>query len=163
MLPQLCGGHLAAAPLTEFEANQIIEAPKSIEATVRWASSEDGPWLNARVPILNRLGLRLELIASRNRALPQRFSIVLLARNAFRIRGLCYDTPHKNAHRNDTSYVPGPHLHVWTDLCRDRLATPITGISGKLEEAIPEFCAICNIDLRGGVNEIPAYQPDLGV
>lgn len=103
----------------------------------------------------------MRLYATVNLKEPSRITFALVAKRNFRIRGLCINRSHENKHTNDEKWLPGTHMHHWTDKCRDRFAyTPDWPISTNIEQSFIMFCNECGISFSGKVMATPVLQQD---
>ncbi|MEX0800242.1 MAG: hypothetical protein WD379_03375 [Dehalococcoidia bacterium] len=150
---------MVSVPLTEDEAQRIIDAEKGIKGDVIWKYDQNHEgFAKAELIVDNDLGLDLRLHVTVNLTIPSRFSCNLTVSKAFGIRRLCMNKPHRNKH-TDSNYLPGTHTHFWTNACRDRWAAERDQPNPEdLPEALRLFLADCGITFAGKIRGVPGLQ-----
>lgn len=154
---------MARIPLTEQEAERILQDRKRITEDVQWRKADEGEfWLKCELDVENSLKANLKLHLNWNVEEPSLFSFSLILSNAYRIRGLDFNGSHMNRHSDTTRWMAETHKHKWTDLCRDSFAyTPRDITADGIQEVFRQFCAECNIQFSGRFSSAPPRQLNL--
>lgn len=154
---------MAGTPLTQAEANRVIDSRKRIDGDIGWDydPSRNQTWARFEKDVVNDLGLNLRVYGNANLVVPKS-SFALVLNGAFRLVGLDVNGSHANKHTNNQEWRGQTHKVRWTDRCRDRLAfTPGEAIPDDLGCAFREFCAECRIEFVGRVKPLPELQLSL--
>ena len=154
---------MARIPLTEQEAERIVQDRKRVGEDVQWRKADEGEsWLKCELNVENSLRANLKLYLNWNTEEPMLFSFSLILSNAYRIRGLDFNGSHKNRHTDRKRWQSETHKHKWTDACRDSFAYTPNDITAELiEEVFRQFCVECNIEFTGGFSSAPPKQLNL--
>jgi len=150
---------MAQVPLTNFEVNKIIQAPKVVKEDVRWSIGMHQTWVKCELDVKNKLKANLKLYLNWNNEERSFFSFSLVLNNAYRIAGIDFNGSHKNRHTDNNLWLGKTHKHRWTEKCRGSWAyTPEDITTKKAEDVFKAFCRECNIDFQGRFFEIPPKQ-----
>ena len=155
---------LAQVPITEEVVGKILQARKVIEQDIIWRTNDNSSWAKCEVKVQNRIKASLELHLNQNIEGAGSYSFALLLNKCYRIVGLDYNSSHKNKHTDGNRWNSRPHIHLWTDMCRDTWAHDLNGTDEEglaIEQAFGIFCSQCNIDFRGVFHHLPPRQGEL--
>lgn len=151
---------MARIPLTEAEADRIVQAMKRIRQDMQWYKAHPNEsWLKCELEVENDLHVNLKLNLNWNVEIPSLFSFSLILSNAYPIRRLDLNKSHKNRHTDNALWQAETHKHKWTDRCQDSFAYTPSDISGnRIEEVFTQFCTECNIEFSGRFQPLPPKQ-----
>jgi len=147
-------------PLTEAEAERILQLPKWIDTEPQWQQNEYGDWI-MRVPVLADEQVPLEWYARFNPRTGNYTSILFWQR--INLRRLDVGKLH---HNPDCQNVGRIHKHCWTDAARNHVAYEPAEMARNDEvmTTLQKFLAECGITLRVALRNPPTtYQRDLGL
>ena len=158
--------HRAGAPATADAVRGLLALPKVISTSPAWTTNTNGLWVRASWPVRHELaGEEVVFNAAASRT-TNKGSFVLLW-NSVCVARICYGTQHENKHRDDLlTPANTPHLHVWTDACRDGWSEPMTTfLTDDLRSSTACACDVFGIEYSGTWRDPPTavqkgmYEP----
>lgn len=136
-------------PISEQEAQNIINMGKIIDEDIEWANSSDKAYtVEFTVPIKIDYPCKLILIGSYNYRI-ERFSFTILYNNEARIKSLDIGTDHRNP--GEKTKIGKKHKHTWTNKYKDKWSYVPDDITtgAKVDKVLYEFLKECNIIYKG--------------
>lgn len=156
----------AGAPATAAAVRGLLALPKIISTKPTWTTNTSGLWARASWPVRHeQAGEEVVYVVSVSRH-TGKGSFVLLW-NSVCVARICYGSRHENKH-TDELFTPAstPHLHVWTEDCRDGWAEPLADFpTDDLRVATTCACVVFGIEYKGDWDDPPAtmqkgmYEP----
>lgn len=150
-------------PITEGEAEAIINTPKQIINDVSW-SQKSKSWTIAKLPVeIIKVTIKghVDLLITVNTELPSKFSFTLLLNGAFQIRRLDIGGSHLNTSTDKRTWKHEIHKHKWSEEFADSHAyTPLDITEESIQQSFTQFCSECNIVFKGQFHNV-ITQPQM--
>lgn len=150
-------------PITEQEANKLMEMPKKITSEIIWVKKPNRDEIyEFIVPLeIDNYNEKLELIVNRNEKIGK-FSFTIVYNGIARIKSLDIGKGHRNPPDRKIN-VGKKHKHTWTDRWKDQWAYCPEDITdgAPFEQVFKEFLLECNISTDVKLPPLPAHQKEL--
>lgn len=152
-------------PITEEEANRLIEEEKEITEEIKWRQKpQHGKIFEFVVPLQlkNNDNARLTLVVNRNTRI-KKFSFTILYNGTTRIKSLDIGKGHKNPPFRRKNNIGKKHKHTWTNRWKDTWAYVPDDITdgANFDQVLQEFFVECNIKCNVEIPSLPSLQEEL--